>query len=524
MNIFKQVMESMRLNKPNESTTPDSILNGEEKVALPETIDETKEMFQTLLGKNFDFYFESFFIHNKIGGVLYFTTMVNLEKISESITDTISMINQFGKNVDTITELGQHFFSSKDCEYLSYKHEVIYYALSGYAILFLGGTKKALAINVLHNAERSIEQSETQTIVRGPQESFIEGISTNICLLRKKVKNKQLIFEKFILGKDTKTTVCMAYLDGVANEDIKKQAKERLQSINISAIFDSANIEELISDKVITPFPTVYHTDRPDTAAANLTEGKIAILCDGSPFVLLIPVVFTDFFQVSEDYYQGFMMSSFLRVLRYVGFLIALLLPSFYIGVTTFHHELIPTNLLISVQAQRQTVPFPAVVEILIMELTFEILREAGVRMPRAVGQTVSIVGALVIGQAAVEAGIVSHILIIIVALTAMASFVIPVYSFANALRLLRFALIIITGIFGLLGTLIAFLMMIVHLTHLRSFGVPYLTPMGPFIIEDQKDIFFRLPIFMYNRRPSYLATNSEVKSTSKKMKKNKGS
>ena len=228
----------------------------------------------------------------------------------------------------------------------------------------------------------------------------------------------------------------------------------------------------LLQIRVLRFFPFLLNTERPDSACANLLEGKVIIIVDGSPFALISPVVFTDFFQSSEDYYQPFVMGSFIRFIRYISFMIALILPSLYVAISTFHHELMPTQLLISIQAQREGVPFPAVVGVLVMELTFEVLREAGVRMPRAVGQTVSIVGALVIGQAAVEAGLVSNVLVIVVAFTAIASFVSPIYNFSISTRLLRFVIFFAAPFFGLYGVLVFLVLMVIHLISLRSFGV----------------------------------------------------
>jgi spore germination protein KA len=291
-----------------------------------------------------------------------------------------------------------------------------------------------------------------------------------------------------------------------------QEARSRLKAIDIHSVLDSGNIEEAITDTSFTPFPLIFNTERPDVVASGILEGKIGIIVDGSPFVLIIPAVLTDFFQSSEDYYQPFLMSSFIRIIRYVSFMVALILPSLYVGVTTYHQELLPTDLLISIQAQREGVPFPAVIEILIMELTFEILREAGVRMPRAVGQTVSIVGALVIGQAAVEAGLVSNVLVIVVSFTAIASFVSPIYNFSISTRLLRFILIFFASVAGLYGIILFLIFMVAHLVSLRSFGVPYLTPIAPLIVEDQQDVFVRFPIWSNRTRPTYLKTKQEIK------------
>lgn len=521
MKIFKQIMSSMRLKEQNEKTTPEELLEeGEQATTLSHSLQKNNESFSKIFAKNFDYYQEQVKVGKQDGTIIYLHSMVDLTKISESIMQILANVNH-ERNISSIDDLmrfQKEYFSTYDFVQLNYQHEVVWYVLSGYTVLLVSGMDKGIAVNTKTSEKRAIEQSNTQTIVRGPKESFTETLTTNVSLIRRKIKNQHLKCEDFTVGKDTQTSVCMTYLDNVANDEIVDELRKRISEINISAIFDSGNLEELICDKVISPFPTLYHTDRPDKVAADIVEGKIAVIVDGSPFVLLLPIVFSDFFLVSEDYYQGFFMSSFLRILRYISFLLALLLPSFYIGLTTYHHQLIPTDLIVSIQAQREGVPFPAVVELLLMEITFEILREAGVRMPRAVGQTVSIVGALVIGQAAVEAGVVSHFLVIIVALTAMASFVSPVYTFANATRLIRFALIFLTAALGLYGTIVGFLIMVAHLANLKSFGVPYLSPMGPFIMEDQKDVFVRFPIQGMRKRPSYLLTKADYKQSSDKV------
>jgi spore germination protein KA len=260
----------------------------------------------------------------------------------------------------------------------------------------------------------------------------------------------------------------------------------------------------LIQDGVWTPFPTVFNTERPDTIAAGLLEGRIAIIVDGTPFVLLVPVVFVSFLQSAEDYYQRFDIGTFLRLLRFGSFFIALLLPSLYVAVATFHQELLPTTLMLHLAAQREGVPFPPIVEAFIMEVVFEVLREAGVRMPSAVGKTISIVGALVIGQSAVEAGIVSPAMVIVVSFTAITNFVLPAINLAIAVRLLRFGFLILAGTLGMYGISVALLLLVVHLSSLRSFGIPYLKPFAPFIPREQKDAFFRLPLWAMNTRPFF--------------------
>jgi spore germination protein KA len=267
--------------------------------------------------------------------------------------------------------------------------------VNGSIVIVVNGVDQAISLNMMTDEKRSVTEPTTQTVIRGPKDGFIESLATNVSLIRRRIRNENLHFEEFTIGKDTRTTVFMGYLRGVANDKIVQEVRSRLNKINVSAIFESGNIEELIIDKTFTFFPLALNTERPDTVAANLLEGKISILIDGTPFSLIVPAVFVNFFEISEDYYQPFFLGSFIRFIRYLSFMIALLTPSLYVGLLSFHQELLPTPLLLSIIAQREGVPFPAVVEVLLMEITFEILREAGIRMPKAVGQMVSFVGSL---------------------------------------------------------------------------------------------------------------------------------
>jgi spore germination protein KA len=296
------------------------------------------------------------------------------------------------------------------------------------------------------------------------------------------------------------------YIKGIANEDILGEVRRRLDGIRIDGILESGYIEDLIQDEVWTPFPTVYNSERPDVIAGGLLEGRVAILVEGTPFVLMVPVVLDSFLQSAEDYYQRYDFATFIRMLRFVSFLIALLFPSLYVAVVTYHQEVLPTSLMLNLAAQRENVPFPPIVEAFVMEVIFEILREAGLRMPKAVGNTISIVGALIIGQAAVEAGIVSSAMVIVVALTAITNFVIPSLSFAIAIRLLRFVFLVLAGTLGMYGIAVGLLMMVLHLASLRSFGIPYLKPFAPFAPSGLKDAVFRFPLWSMNRRPAFLS------------------
>ncbi|WP_078427224.1 spore germination protein [Alkalihalobacterium alkalinitrilicum] len=384
--------------------------------------------------------------------------------------------------------------------------------LTGNALLLMDGINTAISIGVEGWEKRSVEEPQSQTVVKGPRDGFTEDFRTNTSLIRRRIKSPDLWIDSVVVGRVTKTKVGIAYIKGIVNDKIVDEVHERIERINIDSILESGNIEELIEDQTLTPFPTINNSERPDTISAGILEGRVAIIVDGSPFVLLVPALITDFFQSAEDYYQRADIATLIRVIRYVAFFIALLGPSIYIAILTFHQEMVPTPLLISIAAQREGVPFPAFIEALLMEVTFEILREAGIRMPRAVGQAMSIVGALVLGTAAVEAGFVSSAMVIVVAITAISNFVLPAINMAISVRMIRFIIMIGAAAFGLFGIIVCIILFVLHLCSLRSFGVPYTAPMAPFVKEDQKDAIFRLPKWALLTRPRLISQQNNVR------------
>ncbi|MDP4105215.1 MAG: spore germination protein [Bacillota bacterium] len=514
MRITKKLFSpKKKFTHPDQTTSPEIVPDGELK-NISRVLEQNQTELERIFGKTVDMVLKEIHIGTQKGIICYLQSMTDAKLITEKIMEPLGNATTHDRHIFNkyeFSEFSKDFFSGLVYSFTDTFHQVALYILSGYAVLMVEGIPETLAIQIEGIETRSISESTTQTIIRGPKDAFNESISTNISLIRRRIKNPNLRFEGFTIGKDTQTSVVVAYIEGIANQKVIEEVRNRVSRVNINAIFDSGNIEELIGDKTYTPFPLVYNSERPDTIAAHLTAGKIAIFVDGSPFVLSVPVVLTNFFDVSEDYFQPFLMSSFIRLVRYASFLLSLLLPAIFVTLITYHFELIPTPLLVSIASQRENVPFPAIIELMLMDLTFEILREAGTRMPRAVGQTVSIVGALVIGQAAVEAGIISNMMIIVVAITAIASFVSPIYSFANSTRLLRFFLTMMGGILGLYGVLLGMCAIFAHLVSLRSFGVPYLAPMAPFIVEDQKDVLIRMPLFHMKGRPKFLNTESPI-------------
>lgn len=374
--------------------------------------------------------------------------------------------------------------------------------MAGDAVLIADGCNTALVLSVRKYPSRSVEEPSRESEVRGPRDGFVENLGTNMALIRRRLKDDGLRFEGMQIGLRTKTEINLAYMDNLVNQGLLAEVRKRLQRINVDAILSSAYIEEFIVDSPYSIFPQIDSTERPDKAAAAILEGRIVILVDNTPFALIVPAVFWQFFQSSGDYYQQYYLGTFLRWLRLLALSMAISLPSLYVLLTSFHQEMLPTALALKIAASRQGVPFPAVLEAFLMEIILEIMKEAGLHMPKPIGQTVSIVGTLVIGQAAVTAGLVSPLLVIIIAVAAISSFAIPSYAMSNSLRLVRFPLLFLSAIFGLMGYLGGIVIIMFHLMSLRSFGVPFLAPLIPFQKNGLRDVLLRSPWWMMSHRP----------------------
>lgn len=381
--------------------------------------------------------------------------------------------------------------------------------LAGHTLLLIDQCEFAIALPVQGWETRGVEEPQSETVIKGPRDGFVESLRTNTALVRRRIRDPQFRVQSMQIGTRSKTDIAITYIDDLVREGLVDEVLERLSRIDIDAVLESNYIEEFIDDATQSPFLTVQGTERPDKIAAGMYEGKVAIFVDNSPYVLLVPAQFYTFLQASDDYYTPYLSSSYIRLFRYAAFIISLTLPSFFVMLVNFHQEMIPTQLAITIAAGREIVPLPILLEALIMEFAFELIRESGIRMPKAVGQAVSIVGSLIIGQAAVEAGVVSPIMVIIVALTGIASFAIPNYQTSMSIRLLRFPILIASGFFGLLGFATIFVFLVIHALSLRSFGEPYMAPVFPFNTQDQQDTIMRRPFWAMNKRPADVKTNS---------------
>ncbi|MEK5390300.1 MULTISPECIES: spore germination protein [Heyndrickxia] len=359
---------------------------------------------------------------------------------------------------------------------------------------------------------RTVSAPEIEFSVIGPKEAFIESIDQNINLIRKRLPIEDLILEEYKVGVLSKTKVVLLYINGTANNENVETIRQRLKSIDFDAVSDSSFIEQIISDNHSSPFPSFLDTERPDRAAGVLSQGKAVIIVDGSPHALIGPTTLVEFFVSFEDYYINWVMATFFRLLRIFAVLFSILVTPLYVAALTYHYHLIPTNLMATLISSRQGVPFPPILEALVLELTIELLREAGARLPTKIGQTIGIVGGIVIGTASVDAGFTSNVLLILIALAALASFTTPVYKIGNTIRILRFPFLLFAQLWGLLGIVFCFCILLTHLIRLTSLGRPYLEPLYPLRFPDLKDTIVRLGFNKQILRPLYLQTKDTVR------------
>lgn len=384
--------------------------------------------------------------------------------------------------------------------------------LAGESLLFIDTCSRAVWLSSRGWPVRGIQEPAAETLIRGARDGFIETMKINITLIRRRIRDPRLKIKYMCIGTRSKTDIAVLYIEDLVNRTVLEAVEKRLNNIDIEAVLESSYIEEMIEDDTYSPFPQVENTERPDAAASALLEGRVIIAVDNTPTVLMAPATFVSFMQSSEDYYERWLLSCLIRAIRYVALPIVMLLPALYVAVTQFHPNLLPTQLALYVAASRADVPFPPYFEAILMELVMELVREASLRITTPVGSTIGLVSGLVIGSAVVEANLITPIAVIIVALTALASFAIPSYNFSTALRMIRFAFIISASIFGLFGISLALCILIIHLCTLKSFGIPYLTPLTHFIErrEDLKDTIIRPKINNLVRKPKYLQVEKE--------------
>ncbi|MEC1178968.1 spore germination protein [Metasolibacillus meyeri] len=372
---------------------------------------------------------------------------------------------------------------------------------AGYTILYFHETGQYLALDTYSAPDRAVSETEIESTVIGPQDSFTESLKTNISLIRRRIQEHSLKNENICIGTENQYEISIMYMDNIVNRRLLKKLKKRLQHIESPQLLDIAMLKQFIEDNPLSPFPQYYMTARPDTITHYLLDGRIALLMDNSQTAIICPTSFFEMFTTIEDYYNRWTTATLLRSLRFFGFFLTIMITPMYISTLTFHPELLPYELLLNLQESRSRVPFPPLFEVLFIELIIEILREAGSRMPAKVGQTIGIVGGIVIGTAAVEAGLISNILIVLVATSALLSFLPPFFLMSNTSRLIRYFFIIAAGTFGLFGQMLAFAWLIIHLLSLRSLGEPYMAPILPRKWTDLFNSVIRFPLAFLKER-----------------------
>jgi spore germination protein KA len=516
LNIFKN-------NAPKQVPIPSGIsqnisLTDEDiSIHIDENIGRLKELFRG----SFDLILREFTIGDNPDtsikcAVVFLNGLTAKEMIEQNILQPIILNTQISKEQSEkgIEEVSRDIMHSivTIMEIVPvYKLEKAVNAiLSGKSVFFVDQLNLVYDMDTRGWRDRSVSEPTTESVVRGSREGYTETLITNTALLRRRLKTPDLTLEVMQIGALTQTDVVVGYIKNIVDEGVLDEVKKRLQTIDVDAILDSGYIEQYIEDRALSLFHTIGNTEKPDVTAAKLLEGKVVIMVDGSPNVLTVPCLFIESFQTCEDYYMRPWYASFIRLIRLLSFFIVLYLPGFYVAVQTFHQDLLPTHLFITMAASKEGVPFPSFLEIFIMAIVYEVLKDAGVRMPKPIGQAVSIVGALVLGEAAVNAGFVSNPAVMITAISGIAGFVI--YSLNDSLTILKIILIILGAFSGFYGIVIGSLFILIHLLSIKSFGVPYLSPIAPRNTRGLlKDTAIRAPLWILHPDPNSISWQKAI-------------
>lgn len=483
-----------------------------------EVLQENIDAFEVLFDKCADVIKRKFTIggDNKVDiYIAYIDNLVNRDSIEEDMIKYLVYKMDNMPKEDQFAYIKAKGLRTADLSEVITMEDVVQGVLSGDTILMVDGYKKAIKIASKGFPGRSVSENDSEVSVRGSKDSFVESIAVNRVLIRRRIRDTKLKIEQVKVGVRSKTDVAIVYISDIAEEKLIEDIKNKIDDFIIDGILDSSMLEQLTESAWYSPFPQFQSTVRPDKTASAILEGRVAIVVDNSPFVLLLPTTANSFFQAADDYYNKWEIATFTRILRYIAALLAIGLPGLYIAIVNFQPEMIPTSLALSFAAARQGVPFSIVFEVIAMELAFELLREAGIRLPGPMGNTIGIVGGLIIGDAAVSANLVSPMIVIVVALTAISSFAIPNEAFASAFRLTRYLIIILSAWLGLYGSIIGIVLVFTHLSGLESFGIPYLMPFAPSGMEGEDggaDALIRFPIFKLRKRPIYSKEDEKIR------------
>ncbi|GFZ76193.1 spore germination protein [Compostibacillus humi] len=467
-----------------------------DKNIFPMKIEELEKLLKNRFENNPDLSFTVYDHENKKIAVFFISYIVETQWVHESLVKTLLEGNEPWTNKAILNNI-----PLAEAEKKKKLQELLDGLLIGKVFVYIEGEDAALSYLLLKKEKRSLVQAETESLVLGPKVGFTESLITNLNMIRWNIRSENLVMEKYTVGKQEPREVRLVYIKSVANTSDINTMRQRLTELDIDNVDDSSVLMQYLEDSSRSIFPQFLSTELPDRFCYSISRGRIGVLVENSPTSIIAPSTFFSFFESTEDLYMRWNVGSFLRILRYLSFLLSTLLTPIYVSVVTFHYEIIPTSLLVNLGQSRAAVPFPPILEVLILELLIELLRESGARLPTKVGQTIGIVGGVVIGTAAVEAGITSNVLLIVVALSALASFTAPNYLMGTTARLIRFPMIFLAGTLGIVGIVYGMSFLVVHLLKLTSLGRPYLAPIYPFRWEDLNKVIFRLPNDFQNKR-----------------------
>jgi len=480
----------------------DSFMNASEEMLRSEVmtvLSENESAVKTIfnLPENMDVVMRKFRVLGREAFLAYVEGLCNSHAVSEYVLGPCILKGEEGFNTGSaLTYIRENVIYAAQSKEENLFSDIAREMLSGMCAMFVEGCADALVIDIRKVPHRMVNHTNNESVVLGPQEGFVENLRCNISLIRKNLPSPRLITEMLEIGSENKLKCAVLYMKGVADEDAVQEAKRRLKSITNKTVSGTGQIQQLIEDHPMALFPQILQTERPDRTAQGLSEGQFAILCENSPYALLAPATFFHFVHASDDTFMRWQYGTFVRLIRTFGMLLSLLLPGMYIALSSFHTHLLPMNLLTSIAEARANVPFPIFGEILFMEFSFNLINEAGTRIPSQIGSALGIVGALILGQAAVTASIISPILIIIVAITGLGNFVIPSYSLSIAMEIYRLLILIAGAVFGLYGVVLISLLMITDVCSMHSFSAPYMAPFAPYRPHNP-DLILRLPLWM---------------------------
>ena len=439
--------------------------------------------------------------------MLYVDNFVDLEALRESILKTVMLDYQNDRPKGILETLQEEAVAVSEVKKITTVAEICDAVFWGDTVLLMDGNDFALQAATKQFPNRGIGKAETEVVVQGPKDAFMEVMAFNIVLTRRRIRDPKLKLKRKKAGNRTRTDIALMYMEDLVRPEILSQVEKQLDDMDVEGLLDSGSVEQLLERRQFSPFPQLQMTERPDKTASALLEGRVVLLADNTPYAILLPATLNTFFQAAEDYYERWEIVSFIRLIRYAAAFLAVTLPGLYIAFAVYHPQLMPTALALKVASTRGAIPFSVIGEVLIMELAFELLREAGIRLPSPVSSTIGIVGGIIIGSAAVEAGIVSPVVVIVAALTGICTFVIPNVSIVSGLRISKYLVIAMAAVFGLFGVWAALLLLLGHLSGLTSYGIPYLYPYCASSVNDDRDwedSIFRLPPSKKKGRPIF--------------------